>query len=375
MMKIYAVGGSIRDKLLGRTVKDKDFVVVGATPEQMLDAGFEKVGADFPVFLHPETREEYALARKERKTGKGYHGFETTFDTSVTLEDDLLRRDLTINAMAEDEEGSLIDPYNGLQDLRGGILRHVSEAFAEDPVRVLRVARFRARYNFTVAPETIGLMKKLVKDGELDHLVPERVWLELEKAVMEEHPSLFFWALDDCGAKEVLFPEFGRSLLAAGFGLSKAALRNVPLLHQRLMLLFCQIPTEKSEALLTRYKAPSDVLRLVKKFRLMLLAIEKTSVRAGELGSWNINSQSLLDLLKELDSFRRPDDIFEISAAIGFIGSERAIRRMDKLLEAFRESRKVSFATLTEKQKETLKGPAIGKAIDKARLKRIKSVL
>lgn len=373
-MKIYAVGGSIRDKLLGRTVKDKDFVVVGSTPEEMLELGFEKVGADFPVFLHPETKEEYALARKERKVAAGYHGFETTFDPSVTLRDDLQRRDLTINAMAEDEDGKLIDPFKGLRDLRDGVLKHVSSAFAEDPVRVLRVARFRARYNFKIAPTTLKLMKRLVRNGELDHLTPERVWLELEKAIMEEQPTMFFWALEDCQARELLFPELGRTIVFAGFALSKAALRNAPL-HQRFMLLFSQVPTEASEELLTRYKAPSDVMRLVRKFRQMLVALEATASRPGSLGSWDMDDEKLLKLFKKLDAFRRPDDIFEISAAIGYIGGGRAVERMDKLLEAFREARKVTFATLTEEQKETLQGSAIGEAIDQARLKKIKPVI
>ena len=183
-MQTFLVGGAVRDELLGRPVKDRDWVVVGSTPDEMIDAGFEQVGADFPVFLHPETKEEFALARQEEKTGPGYHGFETRFDPSVTLEDDLVRRDLTINAMARDADGNLIDPHHGIADLRAGILRHVSDAFAEDPLRVLRVARFAARYNFDVAPETMELMKKLVASGELDHLTPERVWAELEKAVI-----------------------------------------------------------------------------------------------------------------------------------------------------------------------------------------------
>ena len=176
-MKIYCVGGAVRDELLGRPVSDRDWVVVGTTPEEMLERGFLPVGKDFPVFLHPQTKEEYALARTERKTGRGYHGFAFHASPEVTLEEDLARRDLTINAMARDETGRLIDPYGGLEDLRRKVLRHVSAAFAEDPVRILRVARFSARLpDFTLAPETLALMRRMVEEGEVDHLVPERVW-------------------------------------------------------------------------------------------------------------------------------------------------------------------------------------------------------
>ena len=208
-MKIYLVGGAVRDQLLHRPVKEKDWVVVGATPSDMLQKGFKQVGKDFPVFLHPDTKEEYALARLERKVGKGYTGF--TFDTSpqVTLEEDLKRRDLTINAIALDAAtGNIIDPYHGQQDLNAKILRHVSQAFIEDPVRILRVARFAARFSaFSVAPETIDLMKKMVENGEVNALVAERVWKEFEKALTEDHPERFFEVLAQCSAQAVLFPK------------------------------------------------------------------------------------------------------------------------------------------------------------------------
>lgn len=209
-MEIYLVGGAVRDKLLDLPVKDRDYVVVGATPEEMEAKGFKPVGADFPVFLHPDTKEEYALARTERKSGKGYKGFTVYAEPDVTLEDDLSRRDLTINAMAETEDGKLIDPYDGQKDLRNGFLRHVSPAFAEDPVRILRVARFVARFHkwgFRVAHSTHRLMKEMVQEGELDHLVPERVWAELESALREAAPSRFFEVLRACGALKKLFPE------------------------------------------------------------------------------------------------------------------------------------------------------------------------
>jgi len=209
-MKTYLVGGAVRDRLLGIAVKDRDYVVVGATPEDLLRAGYQPVGKDFPVFLHPQTHAEYALARTERKTGRGYHAFAFHTDPGVTLEDDLRRRDLTINAIAEDGHGTLIDPFGGVRDLEAKILRHVSPAFAEDPVRVLRVARFAARYavrGFRVADETLALMRGMVADGEVDHLVPERVWAETQNALTERTPSAFLRALRDCAALRVLFPE------------------------------------------------------------------------------------------------------------------------------------------------------------------------
>ncbi len=208
-MKIYLVGGAVRDKLLNREIKDRDYVVVGATPAQMVEKGFRPIGKDFPVFLHPKTQEEYALARTERKTAQGYHGFEFNTDVDVTLEEDLARRDLTINAMAiDDENGEIIDPFNGQEDLKNRNLRHVSEAFAEDPVRILRIARFAARYGFTVDSQTNALMKKMVQNGEVDALVAERVWQELSKSLNETTPSNFIKVLRACGALKVLFPEF-----------------------------------------------------------------------------------------------------------------------------------------------------------------------
>jgi tRNA nucleotidyltransferase (CCA-adding enzyme) len=210
-MQVYKVGGAVRDALLGLPVQDNDWVVVGATPERMIESGYLPVGRDFPVFLHPRTREEYALARTERKTARGYHGFSFVTAPDVTLEQDLARRDLTINAIAEDERGLLIDPYGGQRDLDQRVLRHVSEAFVEDPVRILRLARFAARFaDFRVAPETMALMRRMVADGEVDHLVPERVWQELARGLMEQRPSRLFEVLRECGALARLLPEVDR---------------------------------------------------------------------------------------------------------------------------------------------------------------------
>ncbi|MCG7389955.1 multifunctional CCA addition/repair protein [Pantoea sp. ACRSB] len=212
-MKTYLVGGAVRDALLKLPVKDRDWVVVGATPEAMLAQGFQQVGRDFPVFLHPKSREEYALARTERKSGNGYTGFVTWSAPDVTLEQDLQRRDLTINAIAQTESGDLIDPFHGLRDLQRRLLRHVSDAFNEDPLRVLRVARFAARFahlNFRIAEETQALMRQMAESGELSHLTAERVWKETEKALTSRNPQVYFQVLRDCGALEVLFPELDR---------------------------------------------------------------------------------------------------------------------------------------------------------------------
>ena len=211
----------MRDQLLGLPQKDRDWVVVGADPSTLQALGYKNVGKDFPVFLHPETKEEHAMARQERKVGAGYRGFEVVADRTVSLEDDLRRRDLTINAIAQHEDGSLVDPYGGRKDLEAGVLRHVSEAFQEDPVRVLRVARFMARYadrGFTVAPETMELMKQMVSSGEVDHLVPERVWAELSKALVEPRPSAFLATLHECGALARILPE-----VDALYGIPQAA--------------------------------------------------------------------------------------------------------------------------------------------------------
>ena len=209
-MKIYRVGGAVRDKLLNYPSDENDWVVVGATPQKMVDLNYVPVGSDFPVFIQPQTGEEYALARTERKSGHGYQGFTFHADEDISLEEDLVRRDLTINAMAEDEDGSLIDPYGGQRDLSDKLLRHVSDAFTEDPLRVLRVARFAARYHhlgFTIAPETLALMASITASGELGYLVAERVWKETERALGERSPDIYIQTLRDCGALKALFPE------------------------------------------------------------------------------------------------------------------------------------------------------------------------
>jgi len=217
-LELYLVGGAVRDHLLGLPAPDRDWLVVGSTPEQMVELGFEPVGKDFPVFIHKPSGEEYALARTERKTARGYQGFQFNTSPDISLEEDLQRRDLTINAMAQDANGELIDPFNGRADIKAGVLRHVSEAFVEDPVRILRLARFAARFDFSVAPETLSLMQSMVSDGEVDALVPERVWQEMHKALLTDRPQNFFKVLRDCGALKRILPE-----IDALFGIPQTA--------------------------------------------------------------------------------------------------------------------------------------------------------
>src|ERR1700686_4262215 len=262
-MQVYLVGGAVRDELLGLAAAERDWVVVGATPEELQRAGYRAVGREFPVFLHPDTEEEYALARLERKTGPGYRGFETQFSPQVTLEQDLQRRDLTINAMARAADGTLVDPYGGRRDLERRLLRHVSPAFVEDPVRVLRVARFAARLSalgFRLAPETRELMRFMVANGEINALVPERVWRELQRALGEANPEVFFDILQDCAALTVVLPE-----LAWGATQRDALRRAVPISAEpsvRLAALLADMAPEKIRALCERLRVPNDYREL-----------------------------------------------------------------------------------------------------------------
>lgn len=330
-MQVFIVGGAVRDELLGRACADRDYVVVGATPESMLAAGFRPVGKDFPVFLHPETQAEYALARTERKTGRGYHGFAFHAAPDVTLAEDLGRRDLTINAMARDEAGELVDPFHGQRDLQDKILRHVGPAFAEDPVRILRLARFAARFtDFSIAPETLALMRRMVADGEVDHLVAERIWQELAKGLMEEKPSRMFEVLRDCGALARLLPE-----VDALFGIpqradyhpeidtgihtlmviDQAAGRQFPLTVRYAALCHdlgkAQTPADilprhighemrsvaLCETLSERLRVPNDCRDLA----LLMARHHGTIHRAGEM-----RASTLVELLEKCDALRRP---------------------------------------------------------------------
>lgn len=298
-MKIYLVGGAVRDKLLGVPVNERDYVVVHATIDDMLALGYRQVGKEFPVFLHPKTNEEYALARMERKVKPGYQGF--SFDTSptVTLEEDLIRRDLTINAMAEDQDGSLIDPYGGQQDLKAKLLRHVSPAFAEDPVRILRLGRFYARYaslGFQIAPETIELMKKMVQAGEVNALVAERVWKELERALGEKNPEKFFEALDSCGALPILFPTIQMEGAGIKALIAAAYLDNNPLIRFAVLLFALPDAKQAIADLCNRYRVPNDFRELA---TLTALHHEK-AIHFNQL-----TADALLTLFNALDIYRR----------------------------------------------------------------------
>ena len=402
-MQIYKVGGAVRDRLLGRPVTDIDRVVVGADAEQMLALGYRPVGEDFPVFLHPQSGEEYALARTERKSGRGYGGFTFHASPDVTLEEDLIRRDLTINAMAEDDQGTLFDPYGGQRDLAARVLRHVSPAFAEDPLRVLRVARFAARYaplGFSVAEETLALMRQLAESGELAHLTAERSWKEISRALMEPRPDVFVQVLRDCGALAALLPEvdalFGVPQPAAhhpeidtgvhvlsvlqqcaeheqplsvrwasllhdvGKGLTPAEQWPRHIAHEHLGLNLIQAINE-------RCKAPRDCAELA----LLVGEFHTHGHRAREL-----RASTLLELLQRFDVFRRPQRFAEFVAtcemdARGRLGLEqRDYPQAAYLLGAAEVARQVAVKPLLEKG---YKGAELGEALNRERLNALKA--
>lgn len=398
--QMYLVGGAVRDALLGLPVQDRDWVVVGATPKSLIDKGFQPVGKDFPVFLHPVTHEEVALARTERKTGSGYHGFQFHTDPDVTLEQDLARRDLTINAMARAEDGSLIDPYGGQRDLAARILRHVSPAFAEDPVRVLRLARFAARFgDFSVAPETMALMRRMVDAGEADALVAERVWQELSRGLMERHPARMIEILRDCGALARIAPELARL-----FGVPQPEAHHPEIdtgAHLLLVLAECArvdapLPvryaslchdlgkgtTPESEwprhlkheargvalaaALSQRWRVPSDCKELAE-----LVAREHTHVHQ----SLDFSAEARLRLIERCDALRRPERFAQLLLACecdarGRAGlQDRAYPQRTALLHDLKAVQSVDQSAISAAALAAGKqGPAIGQAIHAARL-------
>jgi tRNA nucleotidyltransferase (CCA-adding enzyme) len=327
-MRAYVVGGAVRDELLGLPVQDHDWVVVGATPEDMVAQGFRPVGKDFPVFLHPKTQEEYALARTERKTAPGYHGFVFHTSPDVKLEDDLVRRDLTINAMARAEDGSIVDPYGGQQDLQDRIFRHVSGAFAEDPVRILRLARFAARFpDFRVAEATNDLMRKMVGEGEVDALVPERVWQELSRGLMEQKPSRMFEVLRDCGALARILPE----LEAAGHTMpviDYAADRGFEL-PVRFAALVHELGNAQIAELCQRLRVPTDCRDLA----LMTAREQATLARAPEL-----DAEAIVSLFERSDAFRKPARFAQmlLAAECAAPGHATHAPRLSAALEAAR---------------------------------------
>ena len=393
----------MRDELLGRPVADQDYVVVGSTPEQMEQLGYRPVGKDFPVFLHPQTNAEYALARTERKTARGYKGFEIHASPEVTLEQDLARRDLTINAIARDETGNIIDPHHGIADLKAGILRHVSQAFVEDPVRVLRVARFAARFGFTIAPETLGLMREMVRNNEVDHLVPERVWQELSRGLMEDGPSRMLLALRECGALERILPE-----VDALFGVPQPAQHHPEVdtgLHILLVVDYAaahNLPLSVRFAALThdlgKARTPREhwpkhhghehesvelVERLCERLRVpgecrdlaMLVARYHGDVHRAE----QLRPATILKLLAAADVYRRPSRFEELLAACscdyhGRSGLEtRPYPQADWLLAAANAAREVDAGGIA--QKVNGDPGRIGAAIEAARLEAVSGAL
>ena len=363
-MNCYRVGGAVRDTLLGYPHHETDWVVVGSTPEEMIDEGFTQVGRDFPVFLHPESKEEYALARTERKSGPGYHGFVVHADPSVTLEEDLERRDLTINALAMDEAQAIIDPYGGMADLDAKILRHVSPHFVEDPLRVLRVARFAARYHhlgFTVAEETLSLMSEIVAADELPHLSAERVWVETDKALGEQHPEVYWQVLSDCGALAVLLPE-----LAVSRGIAALA-RAAPHTERndcRWAALLADLPEARAREASERLKAPSAYLLLAARVSCGRRRI-KTALKDGA---------ECMKLLKALDGLRREEPLegfCETLVALeqNSVDAQSAINLLRSARSAARQVKAADFAD------QGLSGPSLGAAIQAAQIERIAELL
>jgi tRNA nucleotidyltransferase (CCA-adding enzyme) len=364
-MKIYLVGGAVRDKLLGLPIKEKDWVVVNATVQEMLALGYRQVGKEFPVFLHPKTGEEYALARMERKVKLGYQGFSFDASPDISLEEDLLRRDLTINAMAEAEDGKLIDPYHGRDDLKAKLLRHVSPAFAEDPVRILRVGRFLARYaslGFSLAPETISLMKNMVQAGEVNALVAERVWKELERALSEKNPEKFFAALAACSALPILFPDIQmdeagiKALIAAAKLTNKSAICFAALLHT--------LDTKQIAALSLRYRIPNHFKDLAN-----LTALH----HAKALSSKKLPAESILKLFNSMDVYRREPRFLDFLIACKAIADmNNTAFDMQWLHEGVKAVKSVNVPALIA---ENLSGQALAIAIMEKRLGKIKEWL
>ena len=401
-METYLVGGCVRDQLLGLPVKDRDWVVVGSSVEQMLQQGFKPVGKDFPVFLHPETHEEYALARTERKTAPGYHGFTVHADPDVTLEQDLARRDLTINAIAATPDGQLVDPFNGQQDLKDGVLRHVSPAFVEDPVRVLRIARFAARFGFKIADSTQQLIRQMVANGELDALVPERVWAELEKALTAKQPSLFFTSLREAGALATLFPEIDRL-----FGVPQ-----VPKWHPEVdtgvhLMLVLDQAAKLSDDIDVMFAAlchdlgkgttPADVLpqhighearsieltrNLCKRLRVpretQTLALRVAEYHTHVHLLFELKPSTVLKVFEALDAFRRPErfEKYMLAGEADFRGRPGYETKPMPSGEVFRDCLQAAQSIRAQPFIEQgLSGPAISDAIKKYRVQAIGQVL
>ncbi len=366
-MKIFLVGGAVRDELLGLPVKDRDWVVTGATPEDMSGLGYRPVGQDFPVFLHPETNEEYALARTEKKSGHGYAGFIFHTSPDTTLEEDLKRRDLTVNAIAKDQDGELIDPYGGLQDLEKRILRHVSPAFREDPLRILRVARFSARFkdmSFSVARETRRLMKEMVQEGEAAWLVAERVWQETARALDENAPSCYFMELSQSGALDVVMPEIA-DLYQGDNSFSSRALTKASSLKAETVVRFACACCTLQENNQSRVQALCKRLKVPKQFK------EVAELTAMHIHLWledqPIPAPRRLSLLQQADAFRRSERFKHILSACSILAQadNRADFITNQLIEDLSRCRRVEIKDLVE---QGLKGKELAEAIQNARL-------
>ena len=363
-MNIYRVGGAVRDTLLGYPHHETDWMVVGSTPEEMIAEGYTQVGKDFPVFLHPITKEEYALARTERKSGPGYHGFVVHADPSVTLEEDLERRDLTINAMAMDGSGAIIDPYGGQSDLEAKTLRHVSPHFVEDPLRVLRVARFAARYHhlgFTVAKETLSLMAEIVAADELAHLSTERVWVETEKALGERHPAIYWQVLANCGALSVLAPE-----LTVSNGID-ALSRTAPHTQRtdcRWAALLADLPEARVKEANKKLKAPNTYSLLAAR-----VSGQRTKIKTALK-----DASECMALLKALDALRREEPFEGFCETLVALeqSSADAQRTIDLLRNARDAAQKVKAADFVD---QGITGPDLGAAIQSAQIERIATLL
>jgi len=379
-VQIYICGGAVRDTLLGRTAKDIDYIVVGSTPQEMLELGFKNVGADFPVFLDDDGA-EWALARTERKTGNGYDGFETDYNPNVTLMQDLERRDLTINAMCvryddwrefkitKDPE-LVIDYFQGKEDLEAGVLRHVSDAFAEDPVRVLRVARFAARYNFEVADETMELMQRLVKEGELSFLTKERIYLELEKAMMEDNLIVFFQVLDNANAGQVVVPElFSDDVLPilVNESLDRCVLLDGSLID-RLIVLTSPRKPEAMKNMLERLKAPNDIIKTV----VMSCTIVD---RVMTIPFYLDCADDVVNLLNDINAWNNVERFKTVMCVFTMIDNDYLRKAAFVLLHALKTGNVAKFAMLSEKQRDTLEGAEISKAIAELRRELVKGIL
>lgn len=361
--KTYLVGGAVRDQLLNYPYADRDWVVVGATPQLLIDQGYQQVGKDFPVFLHPDTKEEYALARKERKQGSGYHGFICDFSPDISLEEDLSRRDLRINAMAKDDEGNIIDPYGGRQDIENRVLRHISSAFGDDPLRVIRVARYAARYahiGFKVADETMQLMQKMSVGGELQTITAERLWVEFSRALSSRSPEVFLQVLMDCGALQSLYPSWppalGPHCLQA---LSTAAQQDLSV--EIRFAISCAELTEKACRELCESLRSSKAAQ-----QLALLYAQNIPVAALA------DPAPILTTLERFDYFRRPELLADFVTGAALLIPEDALPKLAVLRNAAEKARQIQAATLMS---QGIKGKALGEALRQARLEAIANSL